>query len=97
MDPWAVHNSLRLKLRYYRMLSSALKRHPKCAEYTTTLEYGSTNGVQLPRGVSTYSSTGNHVRTALRSSSPTYLPAHAERVLLYYYCVRVRELMGRCY
>jgi hypothetical protein len=62
------------------MLSSALKRHPKCAEYTTTLEYGSTNGVQLPRGVSTYSSTGNHVRTALRSSSPTYLPAHAERV-----------------
>ena len=82
MDPWAVHNSLRLKLRYYRMLSSALKRHPKCAEYTTTLEYGSTNGVQLPRGVSTYSSTGNHVRTALRSSSPTYLPAHAERVFI---------------
>jgi hypothetical protein len=61
--------------------SPARLNHTKCAGYSSTLEYSTVARMDSSRRVeSVRTSTGNHVRTALRSSSPTYLPAHAERV-----------------
>ena len=68
---------------YYGIIvcDPARLNHPKCAAYTSTLEYGTVARMDSSwRGESVRTSNGNHVRTALRSSSPTYLPAHAERV-----------------
>ena len=73
---------------YYGIIvcDPARLNHPKCAGYTSTLvEYGTVARMDslADAGESVRTSTGNHVRTALRSSSPTYLPAHAERVFIF--------------